>query len=91
MGEKEETATERAAGQLPSGSTMSQVTTTAKITKLDPGKSELTIETATGKSNTIKVDDPQVKAELKRLRVGDKVQATYTQAMATSVTAPQHM
>jgi hypothetical protein len=91
MGEKEQTTTERAPGQLPSGTTMQQVTTTAKITKLDPGKSELTIETSTGKSNTIKVDDPQVRADMKTLKVGDKIQATYTTAMATSVTAPQHM
>jgi len=89
VGEQKEIVGERAPGELPGGATAQQVTTTAKITKLDPAKDELTIETPTGKPNTIKVQDPQVRAQLKDLKVGDKIQTTFTQAMATSVT-PQH-
>jgi Cu/Ag efflux protein CusF len=89
VGKEKETVGERAPGELPGGAAAQQVTTTAKITKVDPATNELTIETPAGKANTIKVEDPQVRAKLTSLKVGDKIQTTYTQAMATSVT-PQH-
>jgi hypothetical protein len=90
-GQKKSTATERAAGQLPGGGTAQQVTTTAKITKISPSRDELTIEGPGGKSNTIKVEDPQVRSDLGHLSVGDKIQTTYTQAMATRFTPARTM
>jgi hypothetical protein len=35
--------------------------------------------------------DPQVRSQLSHLKVGDKVQTTYTPAMATSVTPARSM
>jgi Cu/Ag efflux protein CusF len=91
IGEEKTTAMGKAAGNLPGGAVAQQITTTAKITNVSPSKDELTIEGPGGKSNTIKVDDPQVQSQLSRLKVGDKIQTTYTQAMATSVTPARTM
>ena len=85
------TSAGRTQGTLPGGGMAQQVTTTAKITKVAPSKDELTIEGPGGKSTTIKVDDPQVRSQLGRLKVGDKIQTTYTQAMATRVTPARAM
>jgi hypothetical protein len=89
--EKKMTTTARAPGALPGGTVAQQVTTTAKITKIAPSQDELTIEGPQGQSNTIKVDDPQVRSSLSRLKVGDKIRTTYTQAMATQVVPAKTM
>jgi Cu/Ag efflux protein CusF len=90
-GVQKEMVAERTPGALPGGATAERITETAKITKIDTSQDELTIETSAGKVNTIKVEDPQMKAALDKLKVGDKVKTTYTQAMATSVTPAHHM
>jgi Cu/Ag efflux protein CusF len=87
-GRVKSTTTGRTAGTLPGGGVAQQITTTAKITKIDPSMDELTIEGPEGKANTIKVSE-DARPQLSRLKVGDKVQTTYTQAMATRVT-PAH-
>ena len=90
-GQEKTTAAGRAAGNLPGGVVAQQITTTAKITQINPSKDELTIDVPGGKATTIKVDDPQVRSQLNRLKVGDKIQTTFTQAMATSVTPAKSM
>jgi Cu/Ag efflux protein CusF len=90
-GSESTTAVGRAPGALPGGSMAQQVTTTAKITQVAPSKDELTIEGPSGKATTIKVDDPQVQSQLSHLKVGDKIQTTFTQAMATSITPARTM
>jgi Cu/Ag efflux protein CusF len=80
--------TVRTPGTLPSGQISQQITANAKITKINSSKDELTIEGPEGKSNTLRVSD---KAQLSNLKVGDKVMATYTQAMATQVTPARPM
>jgi hypothetical protein len=91
VGESTQTFKERSAGKLPSGMTGQQVTTTAKITKIDLAKNEIAIEGPQGKKNTIQVRDPQNQAALKKLKVGDEIQTTYTEALATRVTPTQQM
>jgi Cu/Ag efflux protein CusF len=91
VGEQKETISERAPGELPGGATAERITTTAKISRVDAAKDELTIETPQGKMTTIKVQDPQVRAQMKNLKVGDKIQTTFTTAMATSVTPQKSM
>lgn len=90
-GEQTRSMTERTPGNLPGGMTGEQVTKTAKITKVDKQDNELTIQTATGEKNTIKVSDPQVLAQMKNLKVGDEITATYTTAMATTMTPKKQM
>jgi Cu/Ag efflux protein CusF len=89
--EQRKSINERTPGKLPGGMTGEQVTTTATITKIDPLREEVTIENQTGQVNTIKVKDAHLRAQLKKLKVGDQVKATYTTAMATSVTSPHNM
>lgn len=90
MPSKRTTTQERFPGQLPGGMVAERVTTTAKVTNVDPANNEVTIESK-GKSHTIDVKDPQAQAALKRLKVGDRIQATYTAAVATSVTPKTKM
>ncbi len=91
IGEQSKTMGERTPGALPGGMAAQQITTTAKITKLEPANHELVIENPAGQTNTVRVSDPQVRAQLKSLKVGDKIQATYTVAMATSVVPKKAM
>ncbi len=90
-GEQARSMTEREPGTLPGGMTGQQVTTTATITKVDKKDNEVTIQSPTGESNTIQISDPKVQAQLKNLKVGDEIRATYTTAMATSVTPKKQM
>jgi Cu/Ag efflux protein CusF len=91
VGTQKQITSARAPGQFPGGLVAEQITTTAKITKLDPASDELTIETPAGKTNTIRVQDPQNRAALTKLKVGDEIRATYTEAMATSFTPKKRM
>jgi len=77
---------ERAGGNLPGGMMGRQITTSAKITKIDPSANKLTVKTPDGTTDTINVSDPAMQADMKKLKVGDKIQATYTEAVAMSVT-----
>lgn len=90
-GETRRSTTERAPGNLPGGAMGEQVTKTAKITNLDKEANEVTIQTPSGEKNTIQISDPQVQSQLKDLKVGDQIRATYTTAMATSVTPKKAM
>jgi hypothetical protein len=85
MGESSRSFEQRAPGNLPGGTSGQQVTTTAKVTKVDPQKDEVTIKSPDGNENTIRVKDDQNRQALRDLKVGDQVQATYTTAMAVSI------
>jgi Cu/Ag efflux protein CusF len=89
VGTTKETTVEKGPGTLPSGAAVEQVTTTAKVTKVDRSKNELTIETPSGEANTIKVREPEMQSRMKELKAGDTIQATYTRAVAASVTSPK--
>jgi Cu/Ag efflux protein CusF len=89
--EQRRTFNERSTGELPSGQMGTQMTTTATIKNIDSGANELTIETPSGQRNTIQITDPQLQAELKKMKVGDQVTATYTKALATNFTAGRRM
>jgi Cu/Ag efflux protein CusF len=85
---QQQTTSVRTPGALPSGQVSQQITTNAKITKINTSTDELTIEGPEGKATTLRVGD---KSQLGNLKVGDNVQATYTQAMATQVTPARRM
>jgi hypothetical protein len=86
MGTETQTFGKRTPGELPGGMTGRKISTTAKITKIDQSKDQFTIETPDGEMSTIKAKDPQNRAELKKLKTGDEIQVTYTEAVAASVT-----
>jgi hypothetical protein len=91
VGTRRRTFNEQTPGELPGSMAGERITSTAKITKVNAAEDELTIQSPTGQETTIDFSDPEMRAELKKLKVGDKVQTTYTQAMATSVTPQHHM
>jgi Cu/Ag efflux protein CusF len=43
------------------------------------------VRTADGKTHTLKVDDPDLQAQLSKIKPGDNMDITYTQAVAISV------
>jgi Cu/Ag efflux protein CusF len=69
-------------GEMPGGMAAKEVTVTATITAIDKQKGTLTLKGPEGKLNTVKVQDP---ANLDKVKVGDDLMITYTEALAISV------
>jgi hypothetical protein len=75
---------------LRGGVAAQQATLTAKIDSVNVDKKTITFRGTEGKTHTIKVEDPSLQAQLAKIRPGDNMDVTYTQAVAVSVepTAP---
>jgi hypothetical protein len=69
-------------GQRPAATVGSSVTVTATITAIDLAKGTVTLTGPGGRSQTIKARDP---SNLRRVKVGDLVEITYSEAVAVSV------
>ena len=69
-------------GQLPGGVRTHEITVVAKVTAIDPKESTATLTGPKGKSVILEVS-PEVLAKVK---VGDLVNAVYTQAVGVKVT-----
>ncbi len=69
-------------GEKPRGAVGRQVTLTATITAIDKKKQMVTLKGPEGKSVTVKAEHPE---NLKKVKVGDEVEITYTEALAISV------
>jgi len=69
-------------GQKPAGVDARTVQITATVTKIDRGKQEVTLRGPQGKSVVVAVKDP---ANLEKVKKGDLVEITYTEAIAISV------
>lgn len=67
------------------GVTAQQATLTAKIQSVDLKKNTVLVRGPQGKTHTLKVDDPDLQAKLHKIKPGDTVDITYTQAVAVSV------
>lgn len=79
-------ATERAAvGAMPGAATAQTTSVTARVTKIDKSKPSITLKGPKGKLVTVKVRDA---ARLDKVKVGDLLQITYTQAVAIAVEKP---
>lgn len=77
--------TERAnPGEKPAAAAADAVTVTAKIVKIDKKTKRVTLKGPEGNTAVVAVKDP---ARLERVKVGDLVEITYTQALAISVEA----
>lgn len=81
----ETTAGQRTAGDLPGGVMARRMTVSAMVTKVDPAKSTVTLKGPEGDMTTVNVTDPAMKDDLSKLKKGDKIQATYTEAVAIAV------
>jgi hypothetical protein len=70
------------------GVTARQMTLTARVTEVDASKNTVTIRGPQG-SHTLHVSDPGVQQQLGKIKAGDTVDVTYTQAIAMSVQKPE--
>jgi len=75
----------RTPGQQPGGTISQQMTATVTVNAVDMKVPSVTITTAEGEKMSFKVDEPK---NLEGVKAGDKVEITYTQALAISVTPP---
>jgi Cu/Ag efflux protein CusF len=69
-------------GETPAGAVGRQVTVTTTITAIDKKANTVTIKGPEGNTETVKVRDPK---NLEKVKVGDLVEITYTQALAVSL------
>jgi Cu/Ag efflux protein CusF len=78
---KEAVATSKP-GETPAGAVGRQITVTATVTAIDKKAQTVTIKGPEGNSETIKARNPK---NLDKVKVGDLVEITYTQALAISL------
>lgn len=78
---KEETASSKP-GETPAGMVGRQVKAVVTITAIDKAAQTVTIKGPRGRTETVKARDP---ANLEKIKVGDKVEITYTQALAVAI------
>jgi len=69
-------------GEKPGGMLARQLTLTATITAIDMKKQKVTLKGPEGKTVTVKAEDPK---NLEKVKVGDEIEITYTEALAISV------
>jgi hypothetical protein len=66
------------------GVTAKQTTVTAKILSVDTTNNSVVVQGPSGEKHTLQVKDSEVQAQLGKIRPGDAMQVTYTQALAVS-------
>jgi Cu/Ag efflux protein CusF len=76
----------RGTGPKPGGTLSEQLTAVVTVQEIDAKIPSVTIKTEDGNIMSFKVEDPK---NLTGVKVGDKVQITYTRALAISVEAPK--
>jgi type 1 fimbria pilin len=67
------------------GVTAQQATLTARIVSVDTEKNTVGVRMPDGKTHTLKVDDPNLQAQLSKIKPGDNMDITYTQAVAVTI------
>jgi uncharacterized OB-fold protein len=72
-------------GETPAGAVAQQVTVTATIVSIDKKAQTATIKGPEGNTVTVKARDPK---NLDKVKVGDDVEITYTEALAISLDKP---
>ena len=64
------------------GVTAQQTTLVANVVSVDPSKNTVMLRTPQGEMHSLQVQDPDLQAQLPRIKPGDSVDVTYTQAVA---------
>ncbi|MGH7393898.1 MAG: hypothetical protein ACREM3_31230 [Candidatus Rokuibacteriota bacterium] len=72
-------------GETPAGAVGRQVTATVTIAAIDKAARTVTVKGPRGNTETVKARDPK---NLEKIKVGDLVEITYTQALAVSLDKP---
>lgn len=73
-------------GELPAAVIANQVTVTATVEDISPKKTYVTLKGPGGKTVDVKVRDPK---NLEKVKVGDQVVITYTEAFAIALDKPK--
>jgi hypothetical protein len=73
-------------GGVPAAGIANQVTVTATVKDISPPKTYVTLKGPEGKTVDIKVMDPK---NLEKVKVGDQIEITYTQAFAIALDKPK--
>ena len=83
VGRTESGGVERAAkGEKPGGAAVREVVAVADVVNVDPAKKLVQVKNKEGKIIDLNVKDPE---QLKLIKKGDQVQATYTEAVAITM------
>jgi hypothetical protein len=72
----------RTPGDRPGGTISQQMTAAVTVNAVDPKTPSVSVTSADGRKMSFKVDNPK---NLEGVKAGDKVEITYTQALAVSV------
>lgn len=89
-GVKQSRSTSRAPeGQRPAGVTANSIATTVRIQSVDTSFDTVTFKRPDGIVRTVAVEDPEAVEFISKLRPGDEVQITYTEAVAVSLQPTQ--
>jgi Cu/Ag efflux protein CusF len=83
---KEETNIVRGTGPQPGGTATRKMTTTVTVLAIDGKAPAVSVKTEDGRTVSFRVADA---SNLEGVKVGDRVQITYTQALAVSVESPK--
>ncbi len=83
---KEETKVVRGTGPRPGGTATNKMTTTVTVLAIDGKAPAVTVKTEDGRTVSFRVADA---SNLEGVKVGDRVQITYTEALAISVESPK--
>jgi hypothetical protein len=79
------TAVRAASGSMPSGTTSTQTRQTVRITNIDLKNHVVTFYGSDGLARVLPVRSPQAQEFIAKLKVGDEVELTFTEATAMSV------
>jgi Cu/Ag efflux protein CusF len=83
LGRKHVSSMERSEpGQKPGGMAAHEITAVADVVKVDAAKKVVTVKNDKGEMIDLNIKDPE---QLKLIKKGDQIQATYTEAMAISL------
>ena len=85
----ETTIAGRPAGNQPGATIGRKITASVEVMKVDPAQNKVTVKGPSGAMDTINVSDPGMQAKLGMLKKGDRIQASYTEALAASVMPKQ--
>jgi len=80
------TTEEKVPGPLPGGVVAHTVRATVEVVKVDKSANKITVKMPSGEMDTIDVKDSAMQADLDKIKKGDKIKASYTEAIAISVT-----
>lgn len=73
-------------GNLPGGLVGSKITASVEVVNVDAAAGKVTVKGPNGALDTVNVNDPALQPQLGRLKKGDRIQLSYSEALAISVT-----